>query len=78
MHIGFEGDTVENDEVRLWDAEWGPSRGMIVVAHPNFPDQRHSMSIYRLPVGEGAVEFAAGEFSNGVWGFFTMEPSRDH
>lgn len=70
LHIGFEGDSVELDGVRLWDAEWGRTLGKIVVAHPQYPDQRHTMSIYRVAVEDHAVDFAAGEFSNGVWGFF--------
>jgi hypothetical protein len=72
VHIGFEGDGVEIAGVRLWEVyRWGRSRGRITVAHPDHPDQRHAMDVYRT--SEGAVDFAAGEFSNGVWGFFEPE-----
>ena len=76
LHVGFEGDQVELDGVRLWGVDWGRSQGRIVVAHPSYPDQRHLMWIYRIPTERGVVAFAAGEFSNGVWGFFMRGTSR--
>ena len=35
--------------------------------------QPHTMRVYRVLIGEEEHEFAAGEFSNGVWGFYTRE-----
>ena len=58
LHIGFEGDAVELAGIRLWDIDWGRSLGKIIVAHPQYPDQRHPMWIYRI--ADGGVEFAAG------------------
>jgi hypothetical protein len=72
VHIGHEADGVEIAGLRLWDIPWGRSLGRIVVAHPSYPEQRHAMDGYRTP--EGAVDFAAGELSGGVWGFY--EPDR--
>ncbi|MFN8076058.1 MAG: hypothetical protein U0Q15_11635 [Kineosporiaceae bacterium] len=72
VRIGVEGDDVDVDGVNPWSlAAWGAPLGTIVVAHPSYPAQRHIMSIYRpFRPGGGPVEFAAGEFSNGVWGIF--------
>lgn len=35
--------------------------------------QPHKMWVYRVLIGEEEHEFAAGEFSNCVWGFYTRE-----
>lgn len=77
LHIGLEGDSVELDGVRLWDADWSRSLGEVVVAHPQHPSQRHTMSIRRVRDRSVEVEFAAGEFSNGVWGFFQPVPKHE-
>lgn len=71
MHIGFEGDVVEIDGLNPWTADWGQPLGRITVAHPSYPAQRHHMYKYRVAGPNGIVEFAAGEFSNGVWGLYS-------
>jgi hypothetical protein len=70
VHIGTEGDGVTIDGIAVWDILWVPTHDRITVAHPQYADQRHPMWTYRVDVLGRAVEFAAGEFSNGVWGFF--------
>lgn len=71
MHIGLEGDAVDIEGLNPWAvSDWGPSIGRITVAHPSHPAERHTMSTYRVPGPSGMVEFAAGEFSNGVWGHY--------
>jgi hypothetical protein len=71
VHIGFEGDVLQIGGLNPWTVEWGQSVGRITVAHPQHPGQRHSLDIYRVVDSSGRpVMFAAGEFSNGVWGFF--------
>ncbi|GHH77297.1 hypothetical protein GCM10017772_37920 [Promicromonospora soli] len=37
---------------------------------PTVPTQRHSMSVYKLSGVDSSAFFAAGEFSNAVWGFY--------
>jgi hypothetical protein len=70
VHIGFEGDSVEISGISPSGLAWGTSSGTITVAHPQYPHQRHTMLIYDVDTTEGVVTFAAGEFSNGVWGLF--------
>jgi len=71
VSIGVEGDPVDISGIDVWDAEWTASeRSPITVAHPSYPRQRHSMSVYEIRAVSPAVVFAAGELSNGVWGFF--------
>ena len=71
VSIGFEGDQVSLGGLNPWQHEWH-SLGLppIIVAHPSYPQQRHSMSVYELRVGQRSVKFAGGEFSNSVWGFY--------
>ena len=71
VHLGLEGQPVLIAGVNVWSLDWGHVEGTIMVAHPNYSTQRHSMSTYRVRVStDKEVVFAAGEFSNGVWGFF--------
>jgi hypothetical protein len=79
--IGLAHEAVTLRGHDLWTQQW-LRRGdeSITVAHPSYPAERHTMFVYRLEV-DPTVVFAAGEFSNGVWGFFepVVETSRhDH
>jgi hypothetical protein len=73
VSIGFEGAPAEIRGVDVWSSEWSSTGGRVTVAHPSYPAERHTMFTYEVDVDGGTVSFAAGEFSNGVWGFF--EPS---
>jgi len=71
VSIGFEGDPVDvGAGVNPWRATWLSLYRRIVVAHPQYPQQRHSMDTYQIAGSDPPIVFAAGEFSNGVWGFF--------
>ena len=73
MHIGTERDGVTIDGISVWDMRWIPTRTRITVEHPQWPNERHSMWTYRIDSSGRTVDFAAGEFSNGVWGFFVPD-----
>jgi hypothetical protein len=72
-------DPVAIAGVDPWQVKWEPVPvGSVVVAHPTYPAQRHSMSVYKLSGVDPAAFFAAGEFSNAVWGFYEpTESMRD-
>ena len=71
VSIGFENDQVLLDGLSPWQLEWHElDETPIIVAHPSYPSQRHSMEVYELHANSKIVKFAAGEFSNGVWGFY--------
>lgn len=73
VSIGFENDAVDlGGGVNPWpySARWVGTGERIVVAHPSYPTQRHDMHVYALAGSDPEVRFAAGEFSNGVWGFY--------
>lgn len=72
VSVGFEGDQVDlGGGVNPWTLDWGDSDGWIVVAHPSYPAQRHTMFVYEI--ANPRAIFAAGELSNGVWGFCVPE-----
>jgi hypothetical protein len=54
-----------------WQHAWSPVEApAVIVPHPQYPAQRHKMWIYEIASGDVVVRFAAGEFSNGAWGFY--------
>lgn len=71
VHIGFENDAVSLRGTNPWKSKWRPLPcPAIIVAHPAYPQQRHDMVVYEMDGPAGPIKFAAGEFSNGVWGFY--------
>lgn len=77
--VVVEGDPVDVAGIDPWKVEWESLPvGSVVVTHPTYPAQRHTMSVYRVLGVEPAAFFAAGEFSNAVWGFYEpTESMRD-
>ena len=75
--IVIDGDSVSLHGHDPWPLKWVDTREpAITVAHPSYPLQRHRMSVYDLPTSP-PVRFAAGEFSNCVWGFYVPERADD-
>jgi hypothetical protein len=68
--MGLEGDAIDVAGVNPWRVKWTPTHGRITVSHPQYPTQRHVMFTYHVAESGRSVTFAAGEFSNGVWGFY--------
>ena len=70
LAIGLANEAVTLRGHHLWTEQWRRRADEpITVAHPSYPAERHTMSVYQLEV-DPRIIFAAGEFSNGVWGFF--------
>ncbi len=69
VHVGFERDGLRLGGLGVWDEPWREvGTGPVTLPHPAHPHQRHSFWIYEI--GGPPVRFAAGELSNGVWGFY--------
>jgi hypothetical protein len=68
-----EGEPFEIRGVNVWEQGWQVLAGQ--EAHVNDPvyGQGFVFHVYTIQDGDQKVEFAAGEFSNGVWGFYTRE-----
>jgi len=71
IHIGFESDGLKINGLEVWKHEWRPT-GLrpVELPHPSYLHQIHRYEIYDIGDAESPVRFAAGELSNGVWGFY--------
>ena len=71
VHIGFGNDGVEIGGVNIWESDWrSTGQEAIQLPHPAYPHQGHRFDIYEAGDIQNPVRFAAGELSNGVWGFY--------
>ncbi|GAA2241296.1 hypothetical protein GCM10010413_49540 [Promicromonospora sukumoe] len=67
----FDGGPLLIDGVDVWGVGWEAlPAGSVVVDDPVHPGTQRRAHAYRLAGVEPVVLFAAGEFSNGVWGFY--------
>lgn len=71
--VVVEGEPLILDGVDVWTAHWTSTGRRVEVAHPSYPSQRHMADVYVLDDRRPGVTFAAGELSNGVWGFFVRD-----
>ena len=71
VHVGAEGDDVQIGGIKLWQHNWRRTSEAVQLSHPSYPQQRRRFSIYETGAQSSPVRFAAGELSNGVWGFYT-------
>lgn len=66
----FDGQSFNIEGVDVWKHGWKSIDGQRVdVVDPRY-GRRYNFTIYELVGGGKTVRFAAGEFSNGVWGFY--------
>jgi hypothetical protein len=65
----IEGDWLQLGGVNIWDQKWTDLGKTVFLKDPIY-GQDHSMRIYELPGENGTLRFAAGEFSNMVWGIY--------
>jgi hypothetical protein len=78
INIVTDGTPIYLDGINLWDYEWvSLNESKIHVPHPQYPAQEHSMDVYEIKSDEKKVKFAAGEFSNCVWGFYKLTTNKN-
>lgn len=71
VHVGFEGDDAEIGGIKVWRQTWRPvASGPASLPHPAHPSQTHQFHIFEIGPEASPTPFAAGELSNGVWGFY--------
>lgn len=68
-----ESEPFEIRGVNVWEQGCQVSPGQEAHVHDPVYGQGFVFRVYTVQDGEEKVEFAAGEFSNGVWGFFIRE-----
>ena len=70
---GTEHDQTRLGDVAVWAHVWHAVPGSkATVVDPHY-GQAFTFSVYRIHAASRVLEFAAGEFSNGVWGFYLEE-----
>jgi len=71
INIVSDGQAISIDGINPWKHEWiSLNEETIDMPHPNYPNQRHKMCVYKIEAGSKSIVFAAGEYSNCVWGFY--------
>jgi hypothetical protein len=71
VHIGFENDALKINGIEIWNHDWRQVEvGALQLPHPAYNDQRHSFDVFEVGETSKPTRFAAGELSNGVWGFY--------
>lgn len=64
----IDGEKYKLNGLNVWDFKWF-STGTTIVKDPLY-NQDHEMQVYEIKTDNKIIRFAAGEFSNGVWGFY--------
>ncbi len=71
VHIGFASDGFAISGLDVWKHKWRRvAAEPLILPHPAYPEQRHHFDIYEIGDAGDPARFAAGELSNGVWGFY--------
>ena len=66
----FDGQAFPNEGVDVWSHEWKlESENGASVTEPRY-SQKFIFNVYQIFSEKTSIRFAAGEFSNNVWGFY--------
>ncbi len=66
----FDGQEFMLDGVNVWNHKWTHDRPLKAeVIDPRY-GQKFQFTIWEIRTEERTIRFAAGEFSNCVWGFY--------
>lgn len=69
--VGFDGNTILFG-VNIFDYQWYETDQKAEVRDPLY-GQEYRFPVYTVNIKGKHYEFAAGEFSNCVWGFFLLK-----
>lgn len=65
----FDGEKFEIRGVNIWDFKWQTTEEKIKIKDPLY-GQSYFFNVYKIESLNTEILFAAGEFSNSVWGIF--------
>jgi hypothetical protein len=68
VKTGIDGNC-ELFGVNIFDYQWKSTGERITVKDPVY-QQEYVISVFEVTINDTIHVFAAGEFSNGVWGFY--------
>jgi len=64
-----DGEYFELNGLNIWDCEWTNTKETIQIKDPIYA-QAYTFAVYEITNGHASATFAAGEFSNCVWGIY--------
>lgn len=64
-----DGERFEINGMNIWDSDWKNTGERIQIKDPLY-GQDFTFIVYEINTGQTAAAFAAGEFSNCVWGIY--------
>lgn len=71
-----EGKELKINGVNVWSQKWTSVEGQFAeVIDPSY-HRPFTFNVYTIKNGESDIAFAAGEFSNMVWGFYVAVEER--
>jgi hypothetical protein len=73
----IDGQRFEIAGVDVWTQQWVPRQGESATVQDPLYGQSFTFPVYDMATGKERVVFAAGEFSNCVWGFYLPVSSED-
>lgn len=68
-----EGEAFQIKGVNVWDQGWQLVPGQEAQVNDPVYGKEFIFRVFTILDGEDKIEFAAGEFSNGIWGFYVRE-----
>lgn len=67
--ICLSGEKLQVEGINVWDQKWKDYGKTTEVIDPKYKET-HVFQLYSIMKGDEEIKFLAGEFSNGVWGFY--------
>ena len=67
----IDGETFELDGLNVWAEAWRDTPERTATVLDPIYGQTHHFGVYEIGPAESPIRFAAGEFSNLIWGFYT-------
>ncbi len=68
----FDGQTFEIDGTNVWELPWVRVEGVQAEVRDPLYSHAFLFEVFEIRPGPGIIRFAAGEFSNSVWGFYVQ------
>ena len=69
-----DGQSFKIGGLDVWQYTWRDTKEWVHVVDPLY-HQDFTFSVYEIASADRTVFFAAGEFSNCMWGFYVREPA---
>lgn len=67
-----DGEKYEISGINIWQHDWIDTGEKICLKDPLY-SQNYIFNVYRIENTKNNIEFAAGEFSNCIWGIYQKE-----